>query len=226
MLIKLFKMRNRYLDFHLSSSRGRIAKSFKISFFPLIFISSIILLTLSALIVFSIFYFKSIDDVTKEIEYNKEIRENVDNYIKDKLGELKTNINFANPIKHEEAIMSQGIKDGHSGIDIVTELGDNVFASATGKVLYSGSDSIYGNIIILSHQNNFYTFYGHLDTILVKPHDFVKSGDIIGLAGESGIAKGPHLHFEIWGEDGMKDPLEMGVQIEDVNNYKDEDAQK
>ena len=189
-------MRNRYLDFHLSSSRGRIAKSFKISFFPLIFISSIIILTHSALIVFSIFYFKSIDDVTKEIEYNKEIRENVDNYIKDKLGELKTNINFANPIKHEEAIMSQGIKDGHSGIDIVTELGDNVFASATGKVLYSGSDSIYGNIIILSHQNNFYTFYGHLDTILVSAHNFVKSGEVIGLVGESGMTDGPHLHFE------------------------------
>ncbi len=216
MISNLFKMRDRYLEFHLSSSRGRIAKSIKISFFPLIFIISTTLLLFSALIVFSIFYFKSID----QIIYSKD----VDKYVKDKLGKLKTDIDFVNPIQHEDAIISQGIKAGHNGIDIASQIKDNVFASATGKVLHTGFDSIYGNIIILSHQNNFYTFYGHLDTILVEPHNFVKSGDTIGLVGESGIAKGPHLHFEIWGEDEFKDPLEMGIQIQNVNNYKDEDV--
>ena len=179
----------------------------------------IILLILSALttlIISSIFYFNSLDIDNEKFE----------KYKKEKIKESNSAIDFINPVKNENSIISQGIKPGHNGIDIVSILGDNVYASAMGQVLYSGFDTIYGNIVILSHQNNFYTFYGHLDTILVKPHDFVKSGDIIGLAGESGIAKGPHLHFEIWGEDGMKDPLEMGVQIEDVNNYKDEDAQK
>ena len=210
MLSQLFKMYDRYLELHLSSSRGRLAKSIKIYFFPLILIILVVLSILTTLIIFTIFYFKSID----ELIYSKD----VDNYIKDKLGVSKSNLNFVNPIENSDAIISQGIKKGHHGIDIASELKDDIYASATGKVLYTGIDSIYGNIIILSHQNNFYTFYGHLDTILVDPHNFVKSGDIIGLVGESGIAKGPHLHFEVWGENGFKDPLKMGLKIQGIND--------
>ena len=144
--------------------------------------------------------------------------EKFEKYKKEKIKEPKSEIDFINPIENENSIISQGIKSGHNGIDIVSILGDNVYASAMGQVLYSGVDAIYGNIVILSHQNNFYTFYGHLDTILVSAHNFVKSGEVIGLVGESGMADGPHLHFEIWAQDGFKDPSRMGLDIQSIND--------
>ena len=208
MISKLLKMHDRYLELHLSSSRGSVAKSIKIYFFPLLLTILFIVLMLAALITFTILYFQSFD----EIIYSKD----VDRYIKDRLGSSNQEITFINPIKNENAIISQGIKAGHHGIDIATSRSDNIYASATGQVIYSGDDSIYGNIIILSHQDNFYTFYGHLDTILVESHNFVKLGDVIGLVGESGITKGPHLHFEIWSKDGFENPLEMGLSIQNI----------
>lgn len=208
MISKLLKMHDRYLELHLSSSRGSVAKSIKIYFFPLLLAILFIISILAALITFTILYFQSFD----EIIYSKD----VDRYIKDRLGSSNQEITFINPIKNENAIISQEVKKGHHGIDIATSQSDNVYASATGQVIYSGYDSIYGNVIILSHQDNFYTFYGHLDTILVESHNFVKLGDVVGLVGESGIAKGPHLHFEIWSEDGFENPLEMGLSIQNI----------
>lgn len=210
MLSKLFKMHNRYIEMHISSSRGRIAKSVKIYFFPLAFITVSIICILTYLILFTMFYYQTIDEVI----YSQD----VDKYIKDRLSNTNSDIDFMAPIKNDNAIISQGIKDRHHGIDIATELGDKVFASATGQVIYNGNDYIYGNIIILSHQDNFYTFYGHLDTILVSAHNFVKSGEVIGLVGESGMTDGPHLHFEIWGQYGLKDPSRMGLDIQSIND--------
>ena len=174
MLSKLFNMNDRYLEIHLRSSRGRVARSIKIRFFTLLFIILLLLSGLTTLIISSIFFFNSLDFYNEKFE----------KYKKEKIKESNFTIDFINPIENENSIISQGIKPGHNGIDIVSILGDNVHASAMGQVLYSGVDAIYGNIIILSHQNNFYTFYGHLDTILVSAHNFVKSGEVIGLVGE------------------------------------------
>ena len=102
-------------------------------------------------------------------------------------------------------------------MELISQLNLDSFASATGQVIYNGNDYIYGNIIILSHQDNFYTFYGHLDTILRK-FQICKIGDVLGHVGESGIAKGPHLHFEIWNKDGFVDPLKMSFNIPNINN--------
>ena len=96
--------------------------------------------------------------------------------------------------------------------------GDKIHASATGTVMHSGYDDIYGKIIILVHKNNFYTFYGHLDSIFVKKHNFVKNNEIIGLVGETGKTSGPHLHFEIWNELETKDPRLL------INELKERDV--
>ena len=205
-------MHDRYLELHLSSSRGRVAKSIKIYFFPLLIAILFIISILAALITFTILYFQSID----EIIYSKD----VDRYIKDRLGSSNQEITFINPIKNENAIISQEVKKGHHGIDIATSQSDNVYASATGQVIYSGYDSIYGNVIILSHQDNFYTFYGHLDSIFVKKHNFIKNNEIIGLVGETGQTSGPHLHFEIWNDWEISDPRLL------INELKERDVTK
>ena len=82
--------------------------------------------------------------------------------------------------------------------------------------MHSGYDDIYGKIIILVHKNNFYTFYGHLDSIFVKRLDFVSENDIIGLVGETGEATAPHLHFKVWNElSGFKNPMLLIEELEE-----------
>ena len=92
MLSKLLKMHNRYIEIHLSSSRGRVAKSIKIHFFPLIFITISLISLLTYLILFTVFYYQSIDEVI----YSQD----VDKYIKDRLSNAKVDIDFIDPIKN------------------------------------------------------------------------------------------------------------------------------
>ena len=121
-------------------------------------------------------------------------------------------------LQDDSSVMTDMLKDYHKGIDIVAEKGSNVHASYSGKVIHLGQDDIYGKIIVLAHKNNFYTFYGHLDSIFVKKHDFVKNNEIIGLVGETGKTSGPHLHFEIWDELETKDPRLL------INELKERDV--
>tara|TARA_B100001142_G_scaffold179351_1_gene178880 strand:- start:135 stop:644 length:510 start_codon:yes stop_codon:yes gene_type:complete len=148
----------------------------------------------------------------------------IDEYINSKFSSdsliVRESINFTNPISKKHFYVSQGLKDNHKGIDIVTEKGANVHASYAGKVVHSGHDNIYGEIIILAHKNNFYTFYGHLDSIFVKKHNFIKNNEIIGLVGETGQTSGPHLHFEIWNDWEISDPRLL------INELKERDVTK
>ena len=116
---------------------------------------------------------------------------------------------FINPIKSDLFIISKGLEEDHKGIDIVAEKGTFVSSSSIGTILYIGFDKKYGNSILIAHKNNFYTFYGHLDTIFVKSHKLVKQGELIGLVGETGYSTGPHLHFEIWDEWEVRDPRKL-----------------
>ena len=104
-------------------------------------------------------------------------------------------------------VISKGINSDHKGVDIVTERGSRVSASAIGSILYVGFDEKYGKSVLISHKNNFYTFYGHLDTIFVKSHKLIKQGELIGTVGESGYSTGPHLHFEVRNGTEPKNPL-------------------
>jgi len=194
-------MRNRFLEIHFSSSRGRIASSFKLSLFSIIVIVSILFSALIFLLVSTIIYF-SHPEMTSQAQINE--------YMASKFNSDSTMvlepINFINPISKKHFYVSQGFKGDHRGIDIVTEKGANVHASHSGRVLHYGYDDIYGKIIVLAHKNNFYTFYGHLDSIFVKKHDFIKNNEIIGLVGDTGHTSGPHLHFEIWNDWEISDP--------------------
>ena len=208
-------MRNRFLEIHFSSSRGRIANSFKLSLLSIIIISSILFSSLIFLLVSTIIYF-SYPGMTSQNQ--------IDEYINSKFSSdsliVRSSVNFINPISKKHFYVSQGLKSNHKGIDIVTEKGANVHASYAGKVVHSGYDSIYGEIIILAHKNNFYTFYGHLDSIFVKKHNFIKNNEIIGLVGETGQTSGPHLHFEIWNDREISDPRLL------INELKERDVTK
>ena len=85
----------------------------------------------------------------------------------------------------------------HKGLKIAGHEGQEVRAAAPGKIVYSGSGLIgYGRLIIIKHNNNFLSAYGHNRKIIVKEGDQVKGGQLIA---EMGNPRGgsPMLHFEI-----------------------------
>ncbi|MBF0270450.1 MAG: M23 family metallopeptidase [Magnetococcales bacterium] len=91
----------------------------------------------------------------------------------------------------------------HPGVDLQAAMNTQVMATADGVVEFAGVDTGklglngLGQVISLHHHFGFTTTYSHLNQILVKPGDFVKKGDLIGLTGKSGIVTAPHLHYEI-----------------------------
>jgi len=105
---------------------------------------------------------------------------------------------FSWPVLNPNVTSNFGKRWGrqHKGIDI-TSKNKNVLASDTGKVVYAGFKSDYGNHIIIDHQNGYKTLYAHLSKILVKKGDIVEKGEKIGIMGSTGRSTGVHLHFEI-----------------------------
>jgi murein DD-endopeptidase MepM/ murein hydrolase activator NlpD len=90
-----------------------------------------------------------------------------------------------------------GIRRFHSGIDIVAPYGTLVKAADGGQVVQAGYSGGYGYSVMLYHGGGFATWYAHLSSINVSMGQFVQRGQVIGLVGSTGLATGPHLHFEV-----------------------------
>lgn len=87
---------------------------------------------------------------------------------------------------------------GHDGIDILAPKGTAVRAAAAGKVIFAGQGpDEYGLTVIIWHSGRWTTTYSYLDKITVKVGDTVKTGERIGLVGQTGLAEEPQLHFEV-----------------------------
>jgi len=89
------------------------------------------------------------------------------------------------------------IKRPHYGIDYGAPIGTPVRAIGDGIVTFCGWKGSYGNYVRIRHKNGYETGYGHLNKIKVYKGKRVKQGEIIGWVGKTGLATGPHLHFEI-----------------------------
>jgi len=86
----------------------------------------------------------------------------------------------------------------HNGIDIAVPTGTPVKASASGTVIEVGYLEGYGNVVIISHGENFSTLYSHLQKAVVKVGQEVKQGQVIAYSDNTGMSTGPHLHFSIF----------------------------
>lgn|GEM_PF-6585957 len=89
---------------------------------------------------------------------------------------------------------------GHTGVDMVTNIGTPVHAATDGTVTFAetGWNGGYGTDIIIKEQNSkISTLYGHLSKLLVHEGEVVSVGDEIALSGDTGNSTGPHLHFEV-----------------------------
>lgn len=98
-------------------------------------------------------------------------------------------------------------KTGHDGIDVLAAEGTAVRAAAAGKVIFAGQGpEEYGLTVIVWHSGRWTTTYSYLSKITVKEGDPVRSGERIGLIGETGLAEEPQLHFEIRRNKIAQDP--------------------
>lgn len=85
----------------------------------------------------------------------------------------------------------------HKGIDFAGPHGTRVNAAATGKVVFAGQLSGFGNLVVIAHRDGMETAYAHLSQINVEVGDRIGAGYKIGEVGATGLVTGPHLHFEV-----------------------------
>ena len=85
----------------------------------------------------------------------------------------------------------------HHGLDIIARTGVQVRAAAAGKVVRSGYESLFGNVVVLDHGYGYRSLYAHLGERMAAAGDLVQKGDPIGTVGDTGRTTGPHLHFEV-----------------------------
>ncbi len=101
----------------------------------------------------------------------------------------------------------------HTGVDYGAARGTGVKATADGTVDFAGTKGGYGNVVILRHQSKYTTLYGHLSGFGrgIRTGSRVSQGDVIGYVGSTGLATGPHLHYEFRINEVHKDPLTVAM---------------
>ncbi len=95
----------------------------------------------------------------------------------------------------------------HSGIDFAGPWGAQVHATAPGIVTFVGNRGGYGNMVEIDHGLGIHTRYGHLSTITVRVGMKVDKGAAIGRLGSTGRSTGPHVHYEVWYDETVRNPV-------------------
>ncbi len=94
----------------------------------------------------------------------------------------------------------------HYGVDLACAEGTPVAAAMEGAVEYTGRSAAAGNYLRLRHSDGYETVYCHLQYIFVRTGETVRGGQLLGTAGRTGDATGPHLHFSLLRDDVYYDP--------------------
>ena len=129
------------------------------------------------------------------------------------------NRDFHFPLKHFQVSSLYGPRINpvtgrpgmHKGIDLAAPEGTDVYAVKSGTVMELGEDPILGKYIIISHDNNMVSLYGHLSSIspTTSLYAKVKSDSVIAKVGSTGQSTGPHLHFELRQNGQSRDPARL-----------------
>jgi murein DD-endopeptidase MepM/ murein hydrolase activator NlpD len=104
-----------------------------------------------------------------------------------------------------------GKKRPHRGVDYAARIGTPVKAAGDGKIIHRGTKGGYGKTVIIQHGQTYTTLYAHLSSYSrkFKRGQRVKQGDVIGFVGRSGMATGPHLHYEFRVNGVYRNPLKV-----------------
>jgi len=130
-----------------------------------------------------------------------------------------TRANFAEDrtYKYHSEVVSKQV---HTGLDIAGLNNMEIQSANHGKVIFVGEIGIYGNVVIIDHGYGLHTLYGHLSKADVREGDHVKKGDVIAVSGETGLAFGDHLHFEVRVNGVPVNPIEWFDPVWVVNNIE------
>jgi murein DD-endopeptidase MepM/ murein hydrolase activator NlpD len=116
----------------------------------------------------------------------------------------------------------------HKGVDYAAPIGTRIKATAHGTVTFVGQQGGYGNVIFLQHAGGITTVYGHLSRFApgLRKGQRVSQGDVIGHVGMTGLASGPHLHYEFRVNGQHRDPLKVALPNTATINNVDQAAFK
>tara|TARA_X000000950_G_scaffold25731_1_gene27659 strand:- start:7322 stop:8071 length:750 start_codon:yes stop_codon:yes gene_type:complete len=131
----------------------------------------------------------------------------------EKYKEIKKKVKYASNVKWSRPHNGKISKEfsysdiGKKGIDISGKIGDDIFSSSDGMVVYTGNGiKGYGNLIIIKHNETFLSAYAHTSKILVEENNLVKKGQVIAKLGDTDSIK-PILHFQIRKNGKPVDPI-------------------
>lgn len=96
----------------------------------------------------------------------------------------------------------------HKGIDIARPSDRTIKAADNGRVISAGYDGGYGNKVVIDHNNGIKTVYAHLSSISVSVGQVVSQGQKLGIMGSTGNSTGIHLHFEVYENGHLKNPVD------------------
>ena len=102
-----------------------------------------------------------------------------------------------------------GVASSHTGIDMACPTGTPIKAAMSGTVSFTGYSNVYGKYVIIKHIDGYQTLYGHMSRIIAKKGQTVNQGTQIGLVGSTGYSTGPHLHFSVYKNGKLIDPLSV-----------------
>ncbi len=100
----------------------------------------------------------------------------------------------------------------HKGVDYAAPIGTKARVTSDGVVSFIGRQGGYGNVVMVEHQGHFTTVYGHLSRFgSIHKGQHVGQGQVIGYVGMTGLASGPHLHYEFRVNGVQRDPLKVAL---------------
>lgn len=101
----------------------------------------------------------------------------------------------------------------HKGVDLAARIGTPIHATGDGRIVHIGRQSAYGNMIKIQHSKMYASLYGHLLRFQkgLSYGSYVKRGQIIGYVGQSGLATGPHCHYEFHVNQQPKNPTTIAL---------------
>lgn len=125
---------------------------------------------------------------------------------------LRTPVDFARISSHFNLRRKHPVLHSiraHKGTDYAASTGTPIRATGDGKVIHSGRKGGYGNAVILQHGQTYKTLYAHMSKFAkgVRAGSRVKQGQVIGYVGSTGLATGPHLHFEFYVNGAVRNPV-------------------
>jgi murein DD-endopeptidase MepM/ murein hydrolase activator NlpD len=97
----------------------------------------------------------------------------------------------------------------HHGVDIEGNKGNEILAALEGIITETGNNSVYGNYVKIKSGDDIQTVYAHCSKVLYEKGEKIRQGQIIGNVGDTDLAVGAHLHFEIWINGKVYDPMKF-----------------